>query len=104
MSYAAHKNKSGSAAGQEQLRLEALRSYNVLDTLPEQELDDITRLASAICEMPISLITLIDSDRQWFKSRYGLPGDASETPLPGGDTSAAPLLGGGSSAVPAGRA
>lgn len=69
----------GAAPDPEQLRLAALRSYNLLDTLPEQELDDITRLTSSICGMPISLITLIDADRQWFKSRHGLDGEL-ETP------------------------
>jgi formate hydrogenlyase transcriptional activator len=59
-------------------RLLALRQYNVLDTLPEQSFDDLTRLASYICEAPIALVTLIDEDRQWFKSRVGL--EANGTP------------------------
>ncbi|MBA4150867.1 MAG: GAF domain-containing protein [Verrucomicrobia bacterium] len=59
-------------------RLEALREYNLLDTLPEQVLDDLTTLASHICGTPISLISLIDKDRQWFKSRVGL--STSELP------------------------
>ena len=53
-------------------RLRALREYSILDTLPEQEFEDITKIASEICQTPISLITLIDSDRQWFKSRVGI--------------------------------
>lgn len=53
-------------------RLRALSSYNVLDTLPEKEYDAITRLASYICQVPVALITLIDRDRQWFKSTFGM--------------------------------
>lgn len=62
----------------EDLRLTALRRYQVLDTAAEQAYDDLTTLASAVCKAPIALISLIDQDRQWFKSRVGL--DASETP------------------------
>lgn len=62
----------------EEQRLEILKKYKVLDTLPEKQFDDITRLASIICKMPITLISLIDENRQWFKSRIGL--EAEETP------------------------
>jgi GAF domain-containing protein len=59
-------------------RLRALRSYKILDTKPEERFDDLTQLAAIICGVPISLITLLDSDRQWFKSRFGL--EVCETP------------------------
>ena len=62
----------------EPARLQELIDYGILDTLPESEFDDIVELASAICQTPISLITLIDSDRQWFKAKVGI--DVSETP------------------------
>lgn len=58
----------------EQKRLQALLSYNVLDTLPEEELDAITRLAASVCNTPTALITLIDDNRQWFKSAIGIDG------------------------------
>lgn len=53
-------------------RLQALAEYSILDTLLEKEFEDITRIASEICQTPISLITLIDTRRQWFKSNRGL--------------------------------
>ncbi|MCB1327703.1 MAG: GAF domain-containing sensor histidine kinase [Spirochaetales bacterium] len=62
----------------EDARLAELRSCNILDTLAEKEYDDLTRLAARICGTPTALISLVDRDRQWFKSRVGL--DATETP------------------------
>ena len=53
-------------------RLGVLRQYDILDTPPEQAFDDLTRLASLICQTPIALITFVDAERQWFKSKMGL--------------------------------
>ena len=53
-------------------RLETLRGFGVLDTLPEKALDDLTQLAAQICGVPIALITLIDTDRQWYKAKIGM--------------------------------
>jgi len=61
----------------EEGRIAALEKYAILDTDPEQSFDDLTLLASFVCETPIALISLVDEDRQWFKSRVGI--DASET-------------------------
>ena len=58
-------------------RLETLRSYNVLDTPPESAFDDLTQLAAQICEVPIAAVSLVDGNRQWFKSIVGL--SATET-------------------------
>lgn len=56
----------------EKERLDALLAYQILDSAPEKDFDDIVKLASEICQTPISIITLIDKDRQWFKSKIGL--------------------------------
>jgi len=59
-------------------RLAMLREYRILDTPPEQIYDDLTWLASFICQTPMALVTLIDQHRQWFKSRVGF--ESTETP------------------------
>jgi len=53
-------------------RLAALKSYHILDTAAEQSYDDIAALAAYVCEVPIALISLVDTARQWFKSKVGL--------------------------------
>ncbi|HEX9794048.1 MAG TPA: GAF domain-containing protein [Planctomycetota bacterium] len=62
----------------EERRLQALQALDILDTQPEGAFDDIVLLASRICGTPIAVISLVDSVRQWFKSRVGLY--ATETP------------------------
>lgn len=62
----------------ENLRVAALKSYSILDTEPEKDFDDLAELASQICQVPISAITLMDKDRQWFKSKIGF--DTIEIP------------------------
>lgn len=63
---------------QESDRMKDLKSYSILDSLPETDYDNITAIAAEICNTEISLISLIDNKRQWFKSHHGL--HATETP------------------------
>ena len=61
----------------EKQRLAAVRSYHLLDTLPERDFDNLTALAAMICDVPISMVTLLDSDRNFLKSHYGFPNNES---------------------------
>jgi len=61
---------------QEEQRLQELLDYHVLDTNPEKDLDELAQIASAVCNTPMSLITFIDSHRQWYKAKKGV--DANE--------------------------
>jgi signal transduction histidine kinase len=62
----------------EKQRLKELYDYDILDTLSEKEYDSITKIATQICNVPVSLITFLDKDRQWFKSHLGI--DMTEMP------------------------
>lgn len=62
----------------EKERIAELKKYNLLDTLSENDFDNITTLIASICEVPISLITLLDTDRNFFKSHFGL--DFNQSP------------------------
>jgi adenylate cyclase len=61
-------------------RLEALKTYAIVDTLPEMGFDDITELAAQICGCPAALVSFVDATRQWIKAKYGLPEGLSECP------------------------
>lgn len=68
----AREREEGIGITDEAGRLKALRRYRILDTDPERAFDDLTMIASQICGTPIALISLVDENRQWFKSRLGL--------------------------------
>ncbi len=70
--------KSYPTPSNELARLQCLYDYEILDTLCEEEYDAITKIAAQICNVPASLITFLDKDRQWFKSHLGV--DLQETP------------------------
>ena len=59
-------------------RIQALRSYEILDTDADREYDDIVNLAAHVCDVPIALVSLVDETRQWFKAKCGIGAD--ETP------------------------
>ncbi len=65
-------------AANEAERLAVLRSYEILDSDPEDSFDSITRIASRVCDTPIAVVSLVDENRQWFKSSVGLA--MTETP------------------------
>ena len=70
---------SDPAVIEEQKRLEALEAFDILDTAPEPEFDDIVFVASSACRTPVALISLVGADRQWFKAKVGF--EACETPI-----------------------
>lgn len=65
---------------EESRRIAALRSYDILDTPREEDFDEVVRVVSAICRTPISVVSLVESGRQWFKAEIGL--GLRETPFP----------------------
>lgn len=77
--FAANASHAPADALREAARLAALRECAVLDTPPERVFDDLTLIASAICDAPVALVSLVDEGRQWFKSARGI-GEVRETP------------------------
>ncbi len=71
-------NQTPISSNVEEYRIRALHEYNILNTLPEKEYDNITKLAAFICDCPISLISLVGNEKQFFKSHFGI--EISETP------------------------
>lgn len=65
-------------SAQETQRLHLLNLYHIMDTSAEQAFDNLTSLAADICDVPVSLVSMVDAERQWFKSRHGL--QIQETP------------------------
>ena len=64
--------KTPDSPANEAERLSALEATELLDTAPEERFDRITRLAASMFDVPIALVSLVDRDRQWFKSCFGL--------------------------------
>ncbi len=64
----------------ESQRLEALKDYHILDTVPEESYQDIVSIAAQICNVPVALISLVDEKRQWIKAKIGIPEVVSEIP------------------------
>ncbi len=68
-----------SAPSDQQARLDALHAYDVFDTAPDDDIDRLVKLVGRLLDMPVALVSLVDADRQWFKSKLGV--EARETPL-----------------------
>ncbi|HIF78559.1 MAG TPA: GAF domain-containing protein, partial [Sulfitobacter sp.] len=71
MNFGRRRSILADTPAEQDARLETLYSYDILDTEAEADFDDIVDLASKICETPVSLISLVDEKRQWFKARVG---------------------------------
>ena len=70
--------KTATLPADESLRLQDLHSHDLLDTDTEEDYDQLVQLAAHICDCPVSLVTLVDADRQWFKASVGV--DVRQTP------------------------